>query len=73
MDLKKFNFLQLPNDQHLETWIENRHARNVMYNLDLESFFDNAKKLNVKDIYFWMNSQNSETFYDMLQQLTNNK
>ena len=33
-----------------------------MYNLDLESFFDNAKKLNVKDIYFWMNSQNSETF-----------
>lgn len=34
-----------------------------MYNMDLESFFDNAKKLNVKDIYFWMNSQNSETFY----------
>ena len=55
--------MQLPNAQHLTTWIENRHARNVMYNENLESFFDNAKKLNVKDIYFWMNSQNSETFY----------
>lgn len=63
MDLKKYNLLQLPNAQHLTTWIENRHARNVMYNENLESFFDNAKKLNVKDIYFWMNSQNSETFY----------
>ena len=63
LDLKKYNLIQLPDTPHITTWLENRHARNVMYAQNLDNFFNNAEKLEIKDVYFWMISNNSATCY----------
>ena len=53
----------MPDTPHITTWLENRHARNVMYAQNLDNFFNNAEKLEIKDVYFWMISNNSATCY----------